>query len=64
MKSLQIKRILSEDTRIQTISLNGEVYDLHQGLGDDTSYYITEHGDAESIYAVFTKEMYEHIFRD
>ena len=64
MKSLSIKRILSENTRLQTITLNGQVYDLHQGLGDDKSYYIIKHGDTENIYAVFTEEIFEIIFRD
>ena len=64
MKSLSIKRALSENTRIQTITLYCEIYDLHQGLGDDNSYYITKHADPDKIYACFSKEMFELIFRD
>lgn len=48
---------LSEDTRIQTVTFNSEkeVYSLHY---KDDYYYITDHTD-ETIYASFTKKMYE-----
>jgi len=63
MNELPIKRILSEDTRLGSITIKGNVYDEHQGLGDDsTNYYITKHANPDVIYAVFTREIYESIF--
>jgi len=63
MKDLPIKRILSEDTRLGTVTIHNQIYDLHKGIGDDsTNYYITKHGDGSIIYAVFTKEIYNSIF--
>lgn len=63
MKELPIKRNLSEETRVQTITIWGGVFDLHQGEGDDSCYYITKHAEEDTIYAMFSKEMFEHIFR-
>lgn len=49
---------LSEDTRIQTINLINEVYDLHFTNG---WYYICEHGKL-SFVATMTKEIYDKMF--
>jgi len=63
MKELPIKRTLSEDTRLGTILIIGQCYDLHAGLGDDkANYYITKHGDESIIYAMITRELYELMF--
>jgi hypothetical protein len=63
MKELTIKRCLSEDTRIQTIHIKDECFDLHHGLGDDSKcYYITEHGNADKIYMIADKEFFENMF--
>lgn len=63
MKELPIKRCLSEDTRLGTITIKNIVYDLHEGIGDDKkNYYITKHGKEDIIYAIFTREIYESIF--
>jgi len=63
VKDLPLKRILSEDTRLGTILIKDQCYDLHAGLGDDkTNYYITKHADGSIIYAVITKELYELMF--
>lgn len=53
---------LSEDTRIQTIYMKGEVFDLHQGSGDNTAYYITEHGEPRKIYLAASKELWNLMF--
>ena len=63
MKELPLKRILSEETRLGTITIKGQCYDLHAGIGDDrTNYYITKHAEESIIYAVITKELYELMF--
>ena len=63
MKELPLKRILSEETRLGTITIKGQCYDLHKGLGDDkTNYYITKHADGSLIYAIIAKELYELMF--
>lgn len=65
MNELPLKRCLSEDTRVGTITIKNknQVYDLHKGLGDDSkNYYIVEHASYDIILAVFTKEIYENIF--
>jgi len=63
MKALPIKRMLAEDTRLGTITIKNQVYDLHQGIGDNrTNYYITKHANGSIIYAVITKELYELMF--
>jgi len=63
VKELPLKRILSEETRLGTITIKGQCYDLHEGIGDDsTNYYITKHAEGSIIYAVFTKELYEAMF--
>ena len=60
---LPIKRILSEETRLGTILIIGQCYDLHAGLGDDkTNYYITKHANPDIIYAMITRELYEKMF--
>jgi len=60
---LPIKRILSEETRLGTILIIGQCYDLHQGLGDDSkNYYITKHANSNIIYAMITRELYEKMF--
>ena len=63
MNELPIKRNLSEETRLGTILIISECYDLHKGLGDDkTNYYITKHGKEDIIYAMITRELYEKMF--
>ena len=55
--------MLSEETRLGTILIIGQCYDLHAGLGDDkANYYITKHGDESIIYAMITRELYELMF--
>jgi len=63
VKELPIKRILSEETRLGTITILGQCYDLHAGIGDDrVNYYITKHGDSDIIYMMITRELYEIMF--
>lgn len=63
MKPLPIKRILTEDNRLQSIHFHGNVYDLYRGQGDDKiNYYVTEHGDPEQIFMAITRELWEQIF--
>ncbi len=63
MSELPIKRILSEDTRLGTVTIKSQAYDLHKGLGDDSgNYYITKHATPDVIYGAFTREIYEKIF--
>jgi len=63
VNELPIKRILSEDTRLGTITIIDKCYDLHKGLGEDSqNYYITKHGNGNIIYAMITKELYEKMF--
>lgn len=63
MNELSIKCILSEDTRLGAVTIHNQIYDLHEGIGDDSiNYYITKHGDGSLIYAIITKELYELMF--
>ena len=63
MHELPIKRILSEETRLGTILIKGQCYDLHEGIGDDkVNYYITKHANSDIIYMIITRELYEKLF--
>ena len=66
MRYLPIKDWFSEDTRLQSITLNSHsrgVYDLHRGRGDDSVFlYITEHGDASKILLMCKEELWDAIF--
>ena len=63
-KLLPVKRILNEETRIQTIVLYKPdgVYDMHRGLGDDKTIYITEHGNPDNIILWCTQDLWNKIF--
>jgi hypothetical protein len=51
MKTLPINCTLNEKTRIKTIMLYKPdgIYDMHCGLGDDKTIYLTEHGKPDNV---------------
>lgn len=58
MKDLPIKRILTDETRMQGVLIGGEVYSLHI-KGDEV--IITDHTDYTKIYSIQSLGMYQRI---
>ena len=63
-KLLPVNRVLNEETKLQTIILHKPdgVYDMHRGLGDDKTIYITEHGNPDNVILWCTQELWDKIF--
>ena len=59
MKDLAINRCLDEDTRLQEIIINREVYSLHKSRSDEI--IVTDTLDYSKIFAVYSKDFWDSL---
>jgi len=64
MKKLPMNCILNNQTRLKIIVLYEPdgIYEMHRGLGDDRTIYITENGNPDNILMWCTQELWDRIF--
>jgi len=64
MKRLPMKSGLNEKTKLKTVVLYKPdgIYDMHCGLGDDNTVYITEHGNPNNVLLWCAKGLWNKIF--
>ena len=55
MKSLPINRNLDEETRLQEIIVNGNVYSLHRSRDE---IIVTDTDDYSKIYAIYSRDFF------
>ena len=64
MEPLLIKKILTEENKLNEISFAGKkAYSMYKGLGDDfDTYYLADKDDPEKIYMMVKRELWNDIF--
>lgn len=59
MKGLAINRCLDEDTRLQEIIINREVYSLHKSRSGEI--VVTDTFDYSRIFAIYSKDFWDSL---
>jgi hypothetical protein len=64
MKRLPMKNGLNEKTKLKTVMLYEPdgIYEMHRGLGEDKTIYITYRGNPDNVLMWCTQELWDKIF--